>query len=81
MNPAQREDRTLLPWILAAGALVALGEFSLAWLFGGRADRGLTRALTAGLALSSAGASLLRAAIGSHVESGHSSSPRNPEPP
>lgn len=94
--PAQRGDRTLLPWILvlviasaasagvrtfvppfledvralsrpgilAAGALLALGEFGLAWPLGHWADRGLGRALALALALGAAGAGLLLAPWG-----------------
>ncbi len=47
------------PWILAAGSLLALGEFALAWPLGHWADRDRGRALAGGLALGAAGAGLL----------------------
>lgn len=47
------------PGILAAGSLLALGEFALAWPLGHWADQDPGRALACGLALGAAGAGLL----------------------
>lgn len=59
--PPFLEDVRALPrsWILAAGALLALGEFALAWPLGHRADRSQRGALAAGLALGTVGAACL----------------------